>query len=101
MALHQSDVLVRPMITEKNTRIGELGQYTFEVARDANKIQIKQAVEAIFNVKVKAVNIIVMKPKKRKVMRQRNQRVFGYEASFKKAIVSLEPGHSIDIFGDI
>ncbi|MCO5177385.1 MAG: 50S ribosomal protein L23 [Thermomicrobiales bacterium] len=99
--MHQADVLVRPMITEKNTRISELGQYTFEVARDANKIQIKQAVEAIFNVKVKAVNIIVMKPKKRKVMRQRNQRVFGYESSFKKAIVSLEPGHSIDVFGDL
>lgn len=101
MTLHQADVLIRPMITEKNTRIGELGQYTFEVARDANKIQIKQAVEAIFNVKVKAVNIIVMKPKKRKVMKARNQRVFGFEAGFKKAIVSLEPGHSIDIFGEI
>lgn len=101
MTLHQSDVLIRPMITEKNTRIGELGQYTFEVARNANKIQIKQAVEAIFNVKVKAVNIIVMKPKKRKVMKARNQRVFGFEAGFKKAIVSLEPGHTIDIFGEI
>ncbi len=95
------DVLRRPVITEKNTRLMELGQYSFEVARDANKIQIKNAVEAIFKVKVKAVNTIVMKPKKRRVMRSRNQREFGYEAGFKKAIVSLEPGYTIDIFGEI
>ena len=101
MTLHQSDVLVRPMITEKNTLISERGQYTFEVAREANKIQIKHAVEAIFNVKVKAVNIIVMKPKKRKVMKKPNQKVLGFEAGLKKAIGSLEPGYSIDIFGDI
>jgi large subunit ribosomal protein L23 len=99
--MHSADVLIRPLITEKNTTLTPLGQYTFEVARSSNKIQIKDAVEEIFKVKVKAVNIIVMKPKKKRVMRSRNFREFGFESGFKKAIVSLEPGYTIDIFGEI
>lgn len=101
MTLHQSDVLRKPVITEKNTNLTPLGQYTFEVAPDANKIQVKEAVENIFNVKVKAVNIMNVKPKKKRVMRARNMRVFGSKGGYKKAVVSLEPGHTIDIFGDI
>jgi large subunit ribosomal protein L23 len=99
--MHSADVLIRPLITEKNTTLTPLGQYTFEVARESNKIQIKEAVEEIFKVKVKAVNIINMKPKKKRVMRSRNFREFGFESGFKKAIVSLEPGYTIDIFGEI
>lgn len=99
--LTHADVLRRPVITEKNTNLVELGQYTFEVAPDANKIMVKQAVEAIFNVKVRAVNILIVKPKKRRVMRARNQRQFGEKGGYKKAVVSLEPGYTIDIFGDI
>jgi large subunit ribosomal protein L23 len=99
--MHSADVLIRPLITEKNTTLTPLGQYTFEVARASNKIQIKDAVEEIFKVKVKAVNIINMKPKKKRVMRSRNFREFGFESGFKKAIVSLEPGYTIDIFGEI
>lgn len=101
MVLHHADILRRPVITEKNTNLTPLGQYTFEVAPEANKIMIKEAVEKIFNVKVKAVNIMIVKPKKRRVMRSRNQRQFGSAGGYKKAIVSLEPGHTIDIFGDI
>jgi large subunit ribosomal protein L23 len=99
--LHTSDVLRRPLITEKNTLLTPLGQYTFEVAMTANKIQIKQAVEAIFNVKVKAVNTMISKPKKRRVYRSRTQKQTGSTAAVKKAIVTLEPGYDIDIFGDI
>lgn len=99
--LHLADVLVKPLITEKNTVLTPLGQYMFEVAPNANKIQVKQAVEQLFNVKVKAVNISVMKPKKRRVMRSRNFREFGFETGMKRAYVALEPGYTIDIFGDI
>lgn len=99
--IHVSDILRRPVITEKNTRISEIGQYTFEVAPGANKIMIKDAVERIFNVDVVAVNILNVKPKKRRVLRARNFRIFGMESGWKKAIVTLAPGQSIDIFGDI
>ena len=101
MALTHADVLRRPVITEKNTNLTPLGQYTFEVAPDANKIMVKQAVEAIFNVKVKAVNILIVKPKTKRVMRSRNFRKTGQKSGYKKAIVSLQPGYTIDIFGDI
>lgn len=99
--LHTSDVLRRPLITEKNTLLTPLGQYTFEVAINANKIQIKEAVEKIFNVKVQAVNTMVVKGKKRRVYRSRTQKQFGSTNAIKKAVVTLEPGYDIDIFGDI
>ena len=99
--LHPADILVKPIITEKNTNLTPLGQYTFEVAPDANKIQVKQAVEQIFGVKVKAVNILIVKPKKKRILRSRNFSEFGLKGGYKKAIVSLEAGHTIDIFGDI
>ncbi len=75
--LHASDVLRRPLITEKNTLLTELGQYTFEVAMTANKIQIKQAVEKTFNVRVKAVNTMIVKPKKRRVYRSKTRKQTG------------------------
>jgi len=87
------DVLVRPLITEKSTRQIELGQYSFEVHRDANKIQIREAVEKTFNVQVKAVNTLNM-PRKEK----RRGRVIGTVPGWKKAIVTLVSGQSIDIF---
>ncbi|MDQ3548016.1 MAG: 50S ribosomal protein L23 [Chloroflexota bacterium] len=99
--MHPSDVLIKPIITEKNTNLTPLGQYTFAVAPNANKIQIKEAVELIFGVKVMAVNTLIVKPKKKRVLRSRNFRDFGFKGGYKKAIVSLEPGHTIDIFGDI
>ena len=99
--LHTSDVLRRPLITEKNTLLTPLGQYTFEVAMTANKIQIKEAVEMIFNVKVQAVNTMIIKGKKRRVMSSRNRSKFGSTNDMKKAVVTLEPGYEIDIFGDI
>ncbi|HUG15250.1 MAG TPA: 50S ribosomal protein L23 [Thermomicrobiales bacterium] len=101
MTLHYADILRKPVITEKNTNLTPLGQYTFEVAPTANKIQIKEAVERIFEVKVRAVNVMNVKPKRKRVMRMRTMNVFGSKGGYKKAIVTLEPGHTIDIFGDI
>ena len=87
------DVLIRPLITEKCTRQIELGQYSFEVHRDANKIQIREAVEKTFNVQVKAVNTLNMPRKER-----RRGRVIGSIPGWKKAVVTLVPGQTIDIF---
>jgi large subunit ribosomal protein L23 len=100
-ALHIADVLKRPLITEKNTTITPLGQYTFEVAMEANKIQIKEAVEKTFDVTVLAVNTLIVKPKKRRVFRARNTTRFGSERAMKKAVVTLAPGDTINIFGDL
>jgi large subunit ribosomal protein L23 len=87
------DVLVRPLITEKSTRLLEQGQYSFEVHREANKIQIREAVEKTFNVKVKAVNTLNMPRKLR-----RRGRTVGSVPGWKKAIVTLVAGERIDIF---
>jgi len=101
-ALAVDDVIRRPVITEKNTLLMESDQYTFEVAIVANKIQIREAVEKLFNVRVKAVNTLIVKakPKSRAIRRGRG-RVHGYESSWKKAIVTLYPGQRIDIFEQV
>jgi large subunit ribosomal protein L23 len=101
-AVRMEDVLRRPLITEKNTWLMEKDQYTFEVATDANKIQIREAVEKIFNVRVKAVNTLNVKPKpKSRAIRRGRGRVSGTEAGWKKAIVTLFPGQRIDIFEQV
>lgn len=88
------DVVIRPLVTEKSTRLMEEVKYTFVVRRDANKIDIKRAVEQLFGVKVKAVNTIQVKGKPRRVGMHR-----GYRPHWKKAIVTLQEGSkSIEIF---
>jgi large subunit ribosomal protein L23 len=100
--LRLEDVIRRPLITEKNTTLMELGQYTFEVSLDANKIQIKDAVEATFKVKVKAVNTLIVKRKaKSRVASRRGGRISGHAPAWKKAIVTLGPGERIDLFEQI
>lgn len=91
--MHPRDVLKRPIITEKATALMEQGKYVFEVDRNANKTQIKQAVEQIFNVKVTKVNTIRQKGKLR-----RQGRTQGRTREIKKAIVTLAEGQSIPIF---
>ena len=96
------DVLRRPLITEKNTRLMELNQYTFEVARDANKIQIKDAVERTFGVDVVAVNVMNVRGKeRRRASRRGRPGQTGQTAAWKKAIVTLRPGQTIDLFGQL
>ncbi|MEM9551997.1 MAG: 50S ribosomal protein L23 [Pseudomonadota bacterium] len=86
------DVIRKPVITEKSTMASENGAVVFEVAIDSNKPQIKEAVEALFGVKVKAVNTTVTKGK---LKRFRGQ--LGKRKDVKKAYVTLEEGNTIDV----
>ena len=86
------DVIRKPIITEKATLASEANAVVFEVAIDANKPQIKEAVEALFSVKVKAVNTVVTKGK---VKRFRG--TLGTRKDVKKAYVTLEEGNSIAV----
>ena len=86
-------VIRRPVITEKSTMLGDNGQYVFEVARNANKIEVKRAVEEIFKVRVRAVNVIHVRGKVRRMGRTQ-----GMTSSWKKAVVSLEEGQRIEFF---
>ena len=86
-------ILVRPIITEKNTLLNDQGKYTFEVLPDANKIEIKRAVEDVFKVKVTAVNVSRVPGKMRRM-----GRTSGMTRSWKKAVVTLEPGQRIELF---
>ncbi len=86
------DLVRKPIITEKATMVSENGAVVFEVAIDANKPQIKQAVEELFGVKVKAVNTTITKGK---VKRFRGQP--GKRKDIKKAYVTLEEGNTIDV----
>jgi large subunit ribosomal protein L23 len=86
------DVIIAPVITEKSTMASERNQVIFKVANKATKPQIKEAVEKLFDVKVKAVNTLVRKGKF-KAFRGRP----GQQSDLKKAIVTLEEGHRIDV----
>ena len=91
------DIVRRARITEKGTRIREnQNGYLFEVARDANKIQVKQAVEAIFNVKVSTVRTLRVHGKPKRVGRHA-----GHRPDWKKAIVTLKKGETIELFEQV
>ena len=86
------DVIVKPIITEKATMASEAGAVVFQVSKSATKPQIKEAVEAVFGVKVKAVNTAITKGKTKK-FRGRP----GVRSDVKKAYVTLEEGNTIDV----
>ena len=88
----QYDVIRRPIITEKATMASENGAVVFEVAIDANKPQIKDAVEQLFGVKVKSVNTTITKGKTKRFRGQPGKR-----KDVKKAYVTLEEGNTIDV----
>lgn len=91
------EVLRRPIITEKSSyQSGKLNQVAFEVSKDATKAMVKQAVETVFDVKVVRVNVMVM-PAKRK-MAGMSRRLVNRRRTYKKAIITLAPGESIDVF---
>ena len=94
--MHLFEVLRRPLITEKSSMLQAQGKYAFEVAGKATKPQVKQAVEKAFKVKVTAVNMTTMPGKTRRVGRQQV-----LTQSWKKAIVSLEPGDKIEFFAGV
>lgn len=86
------DVILAPIITEKATMASEHNQVVFKVRKNATKPQIQEAVERLFNVKVKAVNTLIREGK-----RKRFRGFMGKQNDMKKAIVTLEDGHSIDV----
>lgn len=97
----KSTILIKPIITEKAETLTEsLGQYSFVVARRANKIEIRKAIESMYSVNVTSVNTAVM-PGKVKSRNTRSGRTSGRVSSYKKAIITLAEGETIDFFGDI
>ncbi len=86
------DVILAPVITEKATIASEHNQVVFKVRKNATKPQIQEAVERLFNVKVKAVNTLIRAGKTK-----RFRGIAGKQNDMKKAIVTLEDGHSIDV----
>lgn len=91
------DVLRRPIITEKSSyQSSALNQYAFEVDLKATKAQIKEAVETLFQVRVRKVNVLVMPAKRTR--RGMSRRIVNRRPMFKKALVTLEPGDTIDVF---
>ena len=93
MNLVAHDIIIRPVVTEKSSRMMELNKYTFEVHPMANKIEIRKAVEVVFKVKVKSVHTIKVhcKPK-------RMGAFLGKSRSWKKAIITLAEGEQIQFF---
>ena len=90
------DIIVRPLVTEKTLKAQEENNtVVFEVAKGANKINVKQAIEAIFNVKVEKVNVVNTTPKAKRVGRYE-----GKTKAIRKAYVKLAKGHNITILGD-
>ncbi len=87
------EIIIRPIITERSYDAMEDNVYTFEVAKDANKIEIRQAVESIFGVKVVKVRTLNVKPKPKRVRYHQ-----GYTRTWKKAMVTLAEGDTIEIF---
>lgn len=87
------DILIRPIVTEKSTALMEQGKYIFRVPLAATKIQIRQAVEQIFKVKVQAVNTMRYEGKLKRMGRTQGRR-----SDWKKAVVTLKPGEAIELF---
>ncbi|MDP2814248.1 MAG: 50S ribosomal protein L23 [Erysipelotrichaceae bacterium] len=88
------DIIIRPIITEKSMKLTETdNKFTFEVAKGTNKTQVRQAIEAIFNVKVEKVNILNVRPKDKRV-----GKYVGKTNAVRKAIVKLAEGQTINLF---
>ncbi len=96
-----TNVLIKPIISEKSTKGGEkLGRYAFRVVKSANKLEIKKAVEATYNVQVEDVNTVVNVGKK-KVRQTTKGLAVGMKPSYKKAYVTLKKGEAIDFYGSV
>ena len=88
------DIIIRPIITEKSMKLTEAdNKFTFEVAKGTNKTQVRQAIEAIFNVKVEKVNILNVRPKDKRM-----GKYVGKTNAVRKAIVKLAEGQTINLF---
>jgi large subunit ribosomal protein L23 len=97
MTLQSSQIVRRPVISEKSMDHTSRQKYTFAVAETANKLQIKAAVEELFKVTVLDVNVLTMKRKEKSRNRRRGRQV-GYTSAWKKAVVTIKAGDSIEFF---
>jgi len=93
-----SGVIIRPLLTEKNTKLQEQHQYVFEVSTKTNKIEVAKEIESRFKVKVKSIRTVVMKGKLIGTLTRRG-RFEGKRPTRKKAIVTLMEGYTIDLLG--
>jgi large subunit ribosomal protein L23 len=95
------NVLIKPLITEKSTKLGEKrNTYAFKVERDANKLEIKKAVQDMYSVQITAVNTVVNVGKK-KVRYTKKGVASGMKPAYKKAYVTLKAGETIDFYGNV
>ena len=93
MSLHPNQILLAPVVTEKSYELIDQHKYSFRVHPDAHKTQVRQAVEELFDVHVESVNIVKVQPKPK-----RRGLVRGKRPGWKKAIVQIRKGESIEIF---
>ena len=97
MTLEATQIILRPVISEKSMDLTSISKYTFAVADEANKLQIKAAVEQLFKVTVLDVNVLTSKRKEKSRNRRRGRQV-GYTTPWKKAVVTVKSGDSIEFF---
>ena len=97
MTLEATQIILRPVISEKSMDQSTVNKYTFAVADEVNKLQIKSAVEELFKVTVINVNVITTKRKEKSRNRRRGRQV-GYTSPWKKAVVTIKAGDSIEFF---
>lgn len=94
-------IIIKPIVTEKMTKLGEkLNRYGFKVQKDANKIQIKAAVETMYSVTVTDVNTLIVAPKQKSRFTKSGV-ISGKASAYKKAIVTVKEGEQIDFFSNI
>ena len=93
MSLHPGEILIKPVVSEKSYNQITENRYTFKVHKDAHKTQVRQAVEQLFDVKVVRVNILKVQPKPK-----RRGQIRGMRQGWKKAVVQLKPGETIEFF---
>jgi large subunit ribosomal protein L23 len=97
MTLEATQIILRPVISEKSMDQSTVNKYTFAVADEANKMQVKAAVEELFKVTVTHVNVMTTKRKEKSRNRRRGRQV-GYTSPWKKAVVTIKAGDSIEFF---
>ena len=100
MTLLASQIVLRPVISEKSMDETQRGKYTFRVHNDANKLQVKEAIEELFRVQVVTVNVSTTKAKEKSRNRRRGRQQ-GWTSPWKKAVVTLAAGQKIEFFEGI
>lgn len=95
-----SAIIIKPIVTEKTDKLGKLNRYTFKVERDANRLEIKKAIESLYNVKVADVNTAVI-PGKAKMRYTKKGFTKGIKSAYKKAYITLLEGETLDIYAAV